>query len=153
MESKEHIRNHMIERRINPRVYESHPVFYARNSYANRGEASTLDLSMGGLRMEAPNHMKRDERLEVSVAIPPQTIKCRGKVIHVLKLRDQKAKVGVQFENLSPQDRLNLAKYISYAMEKQCKALSPSKGIIIGIGLGLLLWAAIMYALSVFILR
>ena len=143
----------MIERRINPRVYESHPVFYVTNPYANRGEASTLDLSMGGLRMEARNHMKRGERLEVSIAIPPETIKCRGKVIHILKFRREKAKVGVRFENLSTQDRLNLEKYISYAIEIQSDARNSIRGLIIGITISFLIWAAIMYALSVFILR
>jgi c-di-GMP-binding flagellar brake protein YcgR len=143
----------MIERRINPRVYESHPVFYVTNPHANRGEASTLDLSMGGLRMEAPNHMKRGERIEVSINISQQLIKCKGKVIHVLKLRDQKAKVGVRFENLSTQDRLNLAKHISYAIEIQSDARNSIRGLIIGITISFLIWAAIMYALSIFILR
>jgi hypothetical protein len=143
----------MIERTANPRVYESHPVFYVTNPYANQGEASTLNLSMGGLRMEAPNHMKRGERLEVSIAIPPQTIKCRGKVIHALKLRDEKTEVGVRFENLSDQDRLYLGKYISYAIEQRSGTSKTSRGIIIGIAFSLVVWAAIIYAIIMFILR
>jgi hypothetical protein len=143
----------MIERRINPRVYESHPVFYVTTPYANRGEASTLDFSLGGLRMEAPNRMKRDERLEVCIAIPPQTIKCRGKVIHVLKLRNEKTEVGVRFENLSDQDRLYLGKYISYAIRQRSETSKTGLGIIIGIAFSLVVWAATICAIIMFILR
>jgi hypothetical protein len=142
----------MIERRSTPRVYESHPVLYVTGGNPGKREASTLDLSLEGLRIETPFNLKTGERLEISIAIPHQPIKCEGKVIHVLKLRDEKAKVGVRFENLPKQDRFHLGKYISYAMKQQSKESKPNRGIIIGIAFGLLAWAAIIYVI-VFILR
>jgi len=140
----------MIERRSNSRVYESHPALFVTDTYPSQREALTLDVSLGGLRIETPYDLKAGERLEVSINIPPQLIKCKGKVIHVLKLREQKAKVGVRFENLSNPHRLYLAKYISYVIEKRSEA---GRGVIIGIAFSLLLWAAIIYAIIGFILR
>jgi c-di-GMP-binding flagellar brake protein YcgR len=143
----------MIERRSTPRIYESHPVLYVTDSYPERREASTLDLSLEGLRIETPFNLRTGESLEISIAIPHQPIKCEGKVIHVLKLRDEKAKVGVRFENLPKQDRFHLGRYISYAMKQQSKASKPNRGIIIGIAFGLLAWAAIIYGIIVLVLR
>ena len=143
----------MIEKRNDPRVYECHPVLFLTETSPSQREASTLDLSLGGLRIETSYDLKAGERLEICIDVPPQLIKCKGKVIHVLKLRDEKTKVGVRFENLSNQDRLYLGKYISYTIEQPSETSKTSRGIIIGIAFSLVVWAAIICAIIMFILR
>jgi len=143
----------MIERRNNPRVYESHPVHYLTETFPSQRKATTLDLSIGGLSIETPNDLETGETLEISIAIPSQLIKCKGKVVHVLKLRHEKVKVGVRFEDLLKQDRLPLGEYISYAIEQRSKERNIGRGIIIGLAFSLLVWTAIIYAIIVFFLR
>ena len=97
----------------------SHPVLYRTDVYPRPKVASTLDLSMGGTRIETPYRLIKGERLEISIAIDPQVIKCRGKVVHIQWSDGERLKAGIRFKELSSHDRLFLGQYISYVMEKQ----------------------------------
>ena len=116
----------MLERRVHPRVEVSHPALYVADIYPRPKVALTLDLSLGGTKIEILHSLSRDEGLEISIAIRPQTIKCRGKVIYVVGPRNGKMQAGIQFEELSEHDRLYLRQYLFYVIEQRALAASLS---------------------------
>lgn len=109
----------MIERRSHPRVEVSHPVLYLNVIFPRPKVGSTVDLSIGGTRIETPYSLITNEILDISIAINPHVIKCRGEVVHVLDLIGERLQAGVRFEEMSKQDKLYLGEYISYVMEQQ----------------------------------
>jgi len=137
----------MMERRIHERVKVFRSALCFRNIYPRPTVATALDLSLGGTRIEPPHSLFSGESLEMYIAILPQVIKCRGKVVHASVLMGERPKVGVRFEDLSKQDTLYLGEYISYVMEQHNGAISAIKGMMMGIGFGLLSWTGIVYAI------
>ncbi len=108
-----------MERRTYPRVEASHPVLYSSNTYPRPKVANTVDLSLGGTRIETPYSLIAGETLKLSIAIHPQVIECKGEVVHVLWLNGETLKAGVRFDELSKLDRLYLRQHISYVMEQR----------------------------------
>ena len=95
----------------------SHPVLYFTGSYPRPKVGSTVDLSLGGARIETPHALISGERLEISIAIRPHVIKCRGQVVHILWPGGERLKAGIRFEDLPKEDRLYLREYLSHVME------------------------------------
>ena len=116
----------MMERRAYPRVEVSHAVLYFSDDYPRPKVASTLELSLGGTKIESPYSLTRDEGLEITIAIHPQAIKCRGKVMRVLWLENGKIEAGIQFEGLPEHDRLYLRQYLFHVMEQKAMESIPS---------------------------
>jgi hypothetical protein len=108
-----------MERRSHPRVGVSHPVLYFTDIYPRPKAGSTLDLSLGGVRIDTPHDLITGERLEMSIAIRPQSIKCRGKAMYVLRPQTGSTTAGIRFEELSEHDKIYLRQYISYVMEQR----------------------------------
>ena len=106
-----------VERRAYPRVEVSHPVLFFTDIYPRPKVARTVDLSLGGTKIETPYSLISGERLEISIAIHPQVIKCRGKVVHVLQVSGEKPQAGIRFEEISEHDRFYLQQYISSVLE------------------------------------
>lgn len=109
----------MIERRKYQRVEISHPVLYYSDIYPKPKVASTVDISLGGARIETRYSLMKYEGLEISIAIQPQVIKCRGKVMYILNSNASRLRAGVRFEDLSWQDSLFLGEYISLITEQR----------------------------------
>jgi c-di-GMP-binding flagellar brake protein YcgR len=109
----------MVERRNFPRVETSHPVLYFTGSYARPNVGWTVDLSLGGTRIESSNDLTPGDSFWIHVAIDHQTIKCRGKAIYVFERENGSMAAGVKFEELTEHDRLYLRQYISYNTEYQ----------------------------------
>jgi hypothetical protein len=110
----------MIERRRHPRVKLSHTALYFSDTYPTPRVAKTVDLSLGGTRIETtPYGLIPGEDLELSIVIHPEVIKCRGKVIHILKLPGERQQAGVRFESMSKHDSLYLGEHISSIIEQQ----------------------------------
>jgi hypothetical protein len=109
----------MMEKRNHPRIAVSHPVLYFTDIYPRPKVGSTLDLSLGGAGIETPHDLVMGERLEMSIGIRPQSIKCRGKAVYVLHPQNGNIRAGIRFEELSDHDRLYLRQYISYVIETQ----------------------------------
>ena len=107
----------MTERRTHPRVGASHPVLYVSETYRRPRVGSTIDLSTGGTRIETPYTLAESERLEISIAIHPKVIRCRGHVVHVISLDGENLKAGIRFEDPATEHWLYLKQYISYVME------------------------------------
>jgi c-di-GMP-binding flagellar brake protein YcgR len=109
----------MVERRNFPRVEATNPVLYFTDSYPRPNLAWTLDLSLGGTKIESSNGLMTGERFWMHIAIHPQTIKCRGRAIYVLEPENGGMKAGIKFEELSEHDKLYIRQYLSYVMEQQ----------------------------------
>ncbi len=108
-----------MERRNYPRVEVSHPVLCFTDIYPKPKGASTLNLSLGGTRIETSYGLITGQRLEITIAIRPQTIKCRGKTIYVSGPEDGRIKAGIIFEELSEHDKRYLRQYLSHVMEQE----------------------------------
>jgi len=115
----------MKERRSHPRVKASHAVLYFTDIYPRPKAATTVNLSLGGARIETPYGLNPGERLEIAIAIHPQAIKCRAKVVHIQSPNGEGLKAGVRFEELSEDDRLYLRQYLLNLMEQQVSSPSP----------------------------
>ena len=105
-----------MERRIHPRIEVACPVLYFPDIYPRPTVASTLNLSMGGARIETPYLLIEGERLEITIAIGSKAIKCRGHVVYTESPARDRLKAGVQFEEISKEDGLYLGEYISSIM-------------------------------------
>lgn len=108
-----------MERRIHARVEVSHPVLYLTDIYPRPKVASTIDLSLGGAKIESLSSLAKEERLRVSIAIQPEVIECRGKVAYVLERDNGRIEAGIQFEDLTEPDRLYLRQYLLHVMEQR----------------------------------
>lgn len=113
-----------MERRNHPREQVSHPVLYISDIYPETLATLTVDLSVGGTRIETAYSLMKGERLQISIGIHPQVIKCRGQVVHIPRVSGQTPMAGVRFEEMSKQDGLYLREYISYLMEQR-DSMSP----------------------------
>ena len=111
----------MIEKRSYPRVRVSQPVLYYPDIYPRPMAATAVDLSLGGTRIETPYSLVGGESLEVNIAIHAQAIKSRGKAIHVFRLANGKIQAGIQFDELSINDKLSLRQYVSNLVQQQAR--------------------------------
>ena len=102
----------MTERRIFPRVEVSNPVLYFIDSHPGPNLGWTFDLSLGGARIESSNGLITGERFWMQIAIPPKTIKCRGKAVYALEPENGNMNAGIKFEELSAHDKLYLRRYL-----------------------------------------
>jgi hypothetical protein len=135
-----------MERRCDPRVPVSYPVYYQGDSYPGARVASILDLSVGGVRIETLQALTVGDVLDMTIMVRSKLINCKGAVMHVVGWRGESIEAGIRFLGLLKQDRLYLGGFISYAMARQLVGI-PLKGLIIGIALGLLLWVLIVYSI------
>ncbi len=117
----------MIERRVHPRMKASHPVIYSSDIYFRPRVGSTLDLSIGGTRIETPYGLIIGERVQISIAIPSQVIKCRSKVLHISRFDDESLEAGVRFEDMADHHRVCLLEYMLSIMgQREGKKVSTA---------------------------
>ena len=115
-----------MERRVHPRVEVSHPVLYISQVYPRPNVASTLDLSLGGARIQSLYPLNMDEALEMTISIRPRVLKCRGRVVHIHRRKNGRTQAGIQFEELQADDRVYLEDYISQiTKERALDGTSP----------------------------
>jgi c-di-GMP-binding flagellar brake protein YcgR len=100
------------ERRSQPRVGVSHPVLYVSDIRPRPKVGSTIDISLGGARIQTLQSLISGERLKISIAIRSQVIKCEGRVVYILWSCGENTKAGIRFEDLSGEDRDHLEEYI-----------------------------------------
>ena len=110
-----------LQKRSFHRIEAIHPILYYSNVYPRPKVASTLDLSLGGAKIETRYTLAKNQGLEISIGIHPNVIKCQGTVIYVLQLEDGKLWAGIRFDQLTKQDRLLLGQYISYFTEEKAQ--------------------------------
>ncbi len=96
----------------------SHSVLCFSDVYSRPMVGSTVDLSLGGTTIRTPFCLMAGETLEISIAISPKVIKCKGEVVHVLDPKGETPRAGVRFEDLSREDELYLKEYL-HIMKQQ----------------------------------
>ena len=116
-----------MERRVHPRVELAGTALYRKDIYPKLTLASILDLSVGGTKIETLFGMRRGDRLEITIGIGQQAIKCRGKVIYVLQPETGKTQAGIQLEELSEHDKHHLRQYLFSIMEEEAMRTNPRK--------------------------
>jgi hypothetical protein len=135
-----------MDRRDHPRFALYHP---ADCVLPNSAVASTVDLSMGGVGIDTSGGLTMGEILDISIPISPEVMKCKARVVHVVRLMGERLRAGLRFEEMSHQNRLLLADYISSILSQEGVMKVPI-GFMIGAGISALLWAIIIY--TVFLL-
>ena len=115
-----------MERRSHPRVKVSHPVLYISQIYPRPNVASTLDLSLGGTKIQSLYTLNRDEALEITIVIRRRVIKCRGRVVHAVELKRWKTEAGIKFEELPTHDESYLRQYLSQIMDDQTERIAQA---------------------------
>ncbi len=113
----------MIERRSHPRVKVSHPALFSNDLYPRPRVATTVDLSLGGTRIETPYSLLSGEDVDISFAVHSQVIQCSGQVVHVSWQEGEKLEAGVRFEDMSKQDRDYLGQYVSSVIARQASGV------------------------------
>ena len=101
----------MRDRRRHPRFPASH---YVRFRYNGRTRTSnTLDLSLGGAKIETVFPMKVGDVIKVSIVIGGNTISPRGKVVHGKEFPELRYNSGFNFETMEPKDQEYLVEYLT----------------------------------------
>ena len=113
-----------MEKRIHPRIEVTCPFLYSTDIYPRPKVASTLDLSMGGARIETLYFLIEGERFEISIAINSKVIKSRGHVVHAEWPVGERRKAGIQFQEISKKDGLYLGEYISFIRDQKAQMSS-----------------------------
>jgi len=108
----------MTERRSYPRIWVARSVLYTKEAYPRLTLASTLNLSMGGTKIESLYGLAKGDKLDITLGIESRAIKCRGRVIYVVERENRKIRAGIEFEELSAHDKLYLSQYLSHLMEQ-----------------------------------
>ena len=108
----------MTERRSYPRIKVSGSVLYTKDVYPRLTVGSTLDLSLGGARIQSLYGLAKADKLDITLGIESRAMKCRGRVIYVIERQGERIQAGVRFEELSTDDKLYLSQYLSHLMEQ-----------------------------------
>jgi hypothetical protein len=136
----------MMEKRNTSRVKVSHAIHYHKDTGPRFGVASTVDLSVGGVRIKTSHSLALGDVLRISLPIRSRVIECEGIVVHLVRLMGETLEAGIRFVRLIKHDSFHLARFVSdiLAMEEDVLSL---RGIVVGLGLGFLLWAGIIYVI------
>jgi hypothetical protein len=105
----------MADRRKYPRFNASHHVRFKYNGRTRT--SNTIDLSLGGARIETVFPMRVGDMIEVSVVIGGNTISPKGRVIHGREHRELRYNSGFNFESLKQDDHDYLAQYLARLKE------------------------------------
>lgn len=100
----------MKDRRKYPRFPASHHVSFTYNGRVRT--SNTVDLSIGGARIETVFPMRVGDVIEVSIVIGGNTISPLGKVVHGRERVRLRYDSGFNFERLKEEDREYLSDYL-----------------------------------------
>ncbi|NOZ24343.1 MAG: PilZ domain-containing protein [Planctomycetes bacterium] len=77
----------------------------------NETMGRTLDISEGGILLEAQQHFPLLSQIDFGVALGDEIIDAKGKVIHLSQKEDGKIHMGIQFVEMSEPDKEKLREY------------------------------------------
>ena len=89
------------ERRRYPRYDPVPEITYSYGFYNEPINAKTLELSLGGARIQTDLPLLVGETLEVNISVEEEEIDVVGKVVHTHRISDKSFIVGLSFENVS----------------------------------------------------
>lgn len=107
-----------MERRVHPRIELASTVLYSKDILPRLIIASILNLSLRGAKIESLYNLNKGEWLEISIPMGQRTLKFRGEVRYALRPENAKVRAGVEFDELSDYDTLDLSQYLSDLMGK-----------------------------------
>jgi len=89
------------ERRRYPRYDAVPEITYCYGFYNEPVEARTLELSLGGARIQTDLPLLVGETLEVNISVGEEEIDVVGKVVHTQRVSDSAFLVGLSFDGIS----------------------------------------------------
>jgi len=94
-----------------------HPRFGVRRlvSYHYGGKrflTLTLDLALGGMRIETPDHLPEGEDLDTQIVLENRSIWLKGRTVYSHLLSDTMNVSGIQFLTIAEEDRALLEKFL-----------------------------------------
>lgn len=101
----------MRDRRKYPRFVASHHVSFPYNGRTRT--SNTLDLSLGGARIQTVFPVRVGEVIHVSIVIGGNTISPRGRVIHGKQYPELRYNTGFNFETLDQEELAYLSEYLT----------------------------------------
>jgi len=105
----------MPEKRRQPRVTFRGMVFAEQvetpPSATDATMGKTIDISEGGILLEADSHFPFLSVIKLGLVLGTEMVDIKGQVVRLAKQRDGTIRMGIQFVDLTPQDRNALRNY------------------------------------------
>jgi c-di-GMP-binding flagellar brake protein YcgR len=112
------------EKRRFPRLDSTHLISYTHFDDTNRpdemGMGRTLDLSQGGVTIQAHRAFPVNTGLEMVIALEEKLIRAKGRVVHARAVGKELYDLGVCFTEIQESDRLLLMEFF--------QKISPTEG-------------------------
>ena len=108
------------ERRSYPRF--ALPLALAYTCGATKGTLRTVDVSLGGTRIQTDRPILVDERLNLIILFENEAIKPLGKVVRSRQSSNRKYDVGISFRAMSHQCLRRLARFLGGMAQKRNSA-------------------------------
>ncbi|UCD72250.1 MAG: PilZ domain-containing protein [Syntrophobacterales bacterium] len=83
-----------------------------------KGTLRTVDLSLGGIKIQTDGHIPIDERLDLIILFENEAIKPIGKVVRSNRSSNRKYDVGICFETISHQCLKRLERFLRGITQK-----------------------------------
>ena len=85
----------------------------------NETMGRTLDISEGGILLEAQQHFPLLSQIDFGIALGDRIIDAKGKVIHLSQTDDGKIQMGIQFIEMSEANKENVREYCKKKKEEK----------------------------------
>ena len=79
---------------------------------ADLATGRTLDISSGGIRLELYHHLPLRTVVALTLALEDELIDVRGKVVYLEEIDDERCAMGIQFTDMSAEDRETLDRHV-----------------------------------------
>lgn len=107
------------DRRHDPRIEKLQLVQVSRfdeeGFRADLATGRTLNISRGGLRLELLHPLPLRSEVSLSLALGNELVEVHGRVTYLESLDDERSAMGVQFLDLSAEDRRKIDAYLAGA--------------------------------------
>ena len=107
--------DHFKEKRRFPRLDSSHLISFihydAGDAPSDTGMGKTLDISRGGVTIQAYRSFPVNTGLELTIAMGEKLVKVRGRVVHSREVDKELYDIGVCFTEIDESDREALAAF------------------------------------------
>ena len=109
------------DRRRFPRFHCQYPILFMR--YGDRevnseGQGKTINISLGGLKVQTCEHVPVNEPVEFSLNLEGSTIRSIGRVIYKYLEADGQCNLGIAFEDISFENLNLLTEHFQKVLEK-----------------------------------
>jgi hypothetical protein len=122
------------DRRNSIRFNQIYPAIYARFDDQGRPfdekPSRSMNISLGGVRLESGFAVESEEILEITVALPDSLVTMLGKVVYVTQSEDQVFEFGISTQRIEYERMTPLVSYLQRILASGPMRMGPShKGI------------------------